>query len=174
VSCALLVKGGQKGDRIEALLIIRSRVIGRVRIDGTQHDFVESIARHDLLKHMDIALIVAKLLGTYLVVSGLFLVIRGKTVPHLLNDFFDHPATLYLAGIILVCLSSLLLIENNIWDGTWRTLITVFAWLILLKGLAYIFFPDELNKTISKNTGSSYSAFGPIAIIIGLYLFFLG
>lgn len=123
---------------------------------------------------MDIALIVAQILGVYLIVSGLFLIVRGKTVPHLLKDFFGHPAIVYLTGIVLVTLSALLLIGNNIWDGTWRTLITIFGWIILLKGLAYVFIPDALHKMISRKLRGSFSVYGPVAIAIGLYLFFLG
>ena len=58
---------------------------------------------------MDTTLLVAKILGIYLVISGLFLLIRGKSIPHLLKDFFNHPAIVYLTGVILVFLSSLYL-----------------------------------------------------------------
>ncbi len=51
---------------------------------------------------MDITILTAKILGVYLVVSGLFLLLRGKTIPHLLRDFFDHPAIVYLTGVILI------------------------------------------------------------------------
>lgn len=127
-----------------------------------------------LLNHMDTALIATKLLGTYLIVSGLFLLLRGKTIPHLLKDFFGHPAIVYLTGILLVVLSALLIIENNVWDGTWQTLITVFAWIILLKGLGYIFFPEALQRMAGRKVLGSLSLFGLIAVIGGLYLFFLG
>ena len=41
---------------------------------------------------MEISLVAAKILGLYLVVSGLFMVFRGKTLPHMMKDFFEHPA----------------------------------------------------------------------------------
>jgi len=122
---------------------------------------------------MDISLVAAKILGTYLVISGLFLVFRGKTIPHLLEDFFGHPAVVYLTGIILIFLSSLLLIQNNIWDGTWRTVITVFAWLVLLKGVAYIFIPRALYRMVSKKILGELNIYGLIAVVIGLYLFYI-
>jgi len=122
---------------------------------------------------MDISLVVAKILGVYLVVSGLFLIFRGKTLPHLLQDFFGHPAIVYLTGAILIFLSTLLLIQNNIWDGTWRTIITVFGWLIFLKGVAYLFIPKMLQKMVSKKFLGALNLYGLIAIVIGLYLFYL-
>ena len=122
---------------------------------------------------MEISLIVAKVLGIYLVISGCFLIFRGKTVPHLLQDFFGHPAIVYLTGVILIFLSSLLLLQHNIWDGSWRTVVTIFAWAVFLKGVAYIFFPNMLHKLVNKKLLESVSLYGIIAIAAGLSLFYL-
>lgn len=122
---------------------------------------------------MDISLVAAKILGTYLVISGLFLMIRGKTLPHLLKDFVGHPAVVYLTGAILIFLSALFLIQGNVWDGTWRTLITLFAWVTLLKGVAYVLFPDALHQTISKKVLGLLNLYGIIAIVAGVFFFYL-
>ena len=123
---------------------------------------------------MDITLLVAKVLGIYLVVGGLFLIFRGKTIPHLLKDFFDHPAVMYLTGIIWIFLSSMYLIQYNTWDGTWRTLVTLFAWLVMLKGLAYVFMPRVLSEISIRKFRGLWGVYGLIALVVGLYMFFLG
>ena len=122
---------------------------------------------------MDITLLVAKIFGIYLVVSGLFLIFKGRTVPHLLKDFFDHPATVYLTGIILIFLSSMYLIQYNVWDGTWKSLVTLFAWLVMLKGVIYIFAPRILEEKTIKKFKGLFGVYGLIAVVVGLYLFFL-
>jgi uncharacterized protein YjeT (DUF2065 family) len=123
---------------------------------------------------MDITIIAAKVLGTYFVVSGLFLIFKGKTVPHLLKDLFDHPAILYLAGVILIFLASIFLIQSNVWDGTWRTIITIIAWATLVKGVAYILFPDVLHRFVSKKLLETLNVYGFVAIVAGLALFYVG
>lgn len=123
---------------------------------------------------METTLIAAKLLGTYLIISGLFLLFRGKTVPQILKDFFDHPAIVYSAGVFLIVLSSLYLIQNNIWDGTWRTIVTIFAWAAFIKGVAYIFVPEALHKMINKKLLASLNIYGLIAVVAGLSLFYIG
>ncbi|MFA6353731.1 MAG: hypothetical protein WCW93_02255 [Candidatus Paceibacterota bacterium] len=123
---------------------------------------------------MDFTILVAKILGIYLIVSGLFLIFKGKTVPHLLKDFFDHPAIVYLTGVILIFLSSMYLVQYNIWDGTWKVIITIFAWITMLKGLSYILFPQALNKMVVAKFRKSFGIYGAVAIIMGIYLFFLG
>ena len=123
---------------------------------------------------MEISLLVAKVLGVYLVVSGCFLIFKGKTLPHLLQDFFGHPAIVYLTGVILIFLSSLFLVEHNVWDGSWRTVVTILMWMTLFKGAAYIFFPEALHRMVNKKILNSLSLYGLIAIIAGVYLFYLG
>ncbi len=119
---------------------------------------------------MDITILVSKILGIYLIVAGIFIIFKGKSIPHLLRDFFDHPAVSYLTGIILLFLSSMYLIQFNIWDGTWKTIITVFVWLILVKGLVYIFAPKMLSEFVIKNSKKLFNVYGVIAFVIGLYL----
>jgi len=122
---------------------------------------------------MDVTILVAKVLGIYFVVSGFFLLFKGKTVSHVLKDFFDHPAVVYLTGVILIFLSATYLIGHSVWNGTWQTIITVFAWLILFKGLAYIFIPEAFNEIAIKKYKSFFWFYGIIAIIVGITLFFV-
>lgn len=122
---------------------------------------------------MDVLTLTAKLFGIYLVVSGLFLIVKGKSVPLLLKDFFGHPATVYLTGIILIFLSSMYLIQYNIWDNTWKTVVTVFVWLVLLKGLTYIFFPKKLNEIVIRKFKNTFGLYGFVSVVAGLYLFFI-
>ena len=122
---------------------------------------------------MDIPTLVLKVFSVYLVVAGLFLIFKGKSIPLMLKDFFGHQSTVYLSGIILIFLSSMYLIQYNIWDGTWQTLVTIFAWLVLVKGLLYIFAPKTLSNMSFKKYRSFFSVYGVFAIIVGFYLFFL-
>jgi hypothetical protein len=122
---------------------------------------------------MDVLTLTLKILAVYLVVSGFFLILRGKSIPLILKDFFRHPAVVYLTGIVLIFLATMYLLQYNIWDGTWKTIVTVFAWLVLIKGVAYVFFPKMLNEAAIKKSRQLFRAYGFISVIIGLYLFFL-
>ena len=122
---------------------------------------------------MDIPTLVLKVFSVYLIIGGLFLIFKGKTIPLILKDFFDHPAAVYFSGILLVFLSSMYLIQYNIWDGTWLTLVTVFVWLVFIKGLLYIFAPKSLSEMSLKKYRSLFAVYGVVAIIVGIYFFFL-
>ncbi|HEU0085463.1 MAG TPA: hypothetical protein VFQ59_00700 [Candidatus Paceibacterota bacterium] len=122
---------------------------------------------------MELAIVITKVLGVYFVVSGLFLIFKRKTVTHMLKDFFDHPAMVYLTGIIMIFLSSAYLIQFSMWDGSWETVVTVFAWLVLLKGLAYIFIPESLNHMVVNKYKSLFFVYGAVAIAVGVTLLML-
>ncbi|MFZ3020085.1 MAG: hypothetical protein WA051_01005 [Minisyncoccia bacterium] len=122
---------------------------------------------------MDVTLLVSKIFGVYLLVAGVFLIFKGKTIPYLLKDFFDHPAVCYLTGVILLFLSSMYLIQYNIWDGTWKTIVTAFVWITLLKGLVYIFAPKILSEMTIQNNKRFFNIYGVLAILVGVYLFWL-
>src|SRR3989344_1051542 len=121
---------------------------------------------------MEITTLTAQILGIYLVVSGLFIIIRGKSISHLLKDFFDHPAIVYLTGVILIFLSSIYLLQYSAWNSIGRSLTTLFVWIVMLKGLSYLFFPQTLSEITIKKFKNSFNIYGLIAIVIGLYLFF--
>jgi len=123
---------------------------------------------------MEISLIAAKILGTYFIISGLFLRLRGKTVPHLRKNFFDHPAIMYLTGAILIFLSSLMLLQGNIWDSSWRTVITIFTWLVFVKGAAYILAPELLRSLVSRKLLKAVNLFGLITLVVGVSLLSFG
>ncbi|MCR4333695.1 MAG: hypothetical protein NUV60_01580 [Patescibacteria group bacterium] len=123
---------------------------------------------------MEIPLLVAKVLGVYFIVSGLFLMFRGKTLANILKDLFDHPAIMYLAGAMLIFLSTVFLLQNNIWDGTWRTLVTILLWLTLAKGVMYILAPEVLHKMVTKKFLESVNLYGIIILVAGVYFFFIG
>jgi len=119
---------------------------------------------------MDTTLVLAKVFAIYFVVSGLFLIFKGKSLPLILKDFYDHPAVGYLTGTILLFLGLLLVLQNNIWDGSWRMLVTVFGWLALGKGLAYLFFPKFLSDIPVRRLRSLMVVSGVVLVAAGGYL----
>ena len=124
---------------------------------------------------MEQSILFIKIIALYFVVSGAFLLLKGKTLPLILKDFFNHPAIVYLIGVILVLLGGGILIQNNAYvsDKTIQTLTIIFGWLVLIKGLAYIFIPKVLAKIFIKKFNNWFGVLGVVIILIGVYLFFV-
>ena len=124
---------------------------------------------------MDTSILFIKILALYFVVSGLFLLFRGKTLPFILKDFFDHPAIVFLTGVILLFLGGGVLIQNyiNASDSIVQVLVIIFGWLVFLKGLSYIFMPKTLEKISLKKFNSWFGVLGVFMVILGVVLFFV-
>ena len=117
---------------------------------------------------------VAKVLGIDLIISGIVLVLKPDSLRGLLKDFFDHPAIIYLTGTILIFLSSIYLLQYNTWNGTTQKVVTLCVWLIGIKGLSFLFFPQQLNNIFVKRVKESFVIYGGVmAVLLGLYLFLL-
>jgi len=119
---------------------------------------------------MDFSLAAAKVLAIYFVISGLFLIFFGRSLPVVARDLFKHPGFIYITGSLLVLLGLFLIIRNNSFDGTWRTWVTVFGGLTLAKGLMYVFFPQVLSAIPIEKLRPWFKAIGAVIILLGVYL----
>lgn len=118
-------------------------------------------------------MVAAKVIAGYMIISGLFVMLKGKTFIIILKDFFKHPAIMYLAALLLVVLGLMVVIKNNIWDGTWRTWVTVFGVLMLLKGLVYIFFPRTFSDIPYGKMAGFFKLMGFVIAALGVWFWYI-
>jgi uncharacterized protein YjeT (DUF2065 family) len=111
------------------------------------------------------SIMIASILGVYLVVSGLFLILRSKTVPMLLHDFLEHRAVMYLAG------ACLLLVGGLIVFGEYKELwVRIVGWAVLIKGIMYILTPEQFKKLSKKFGKGSVKFLGVVSVALGVWL----
>lgn len=125
---------------------------------------------------MDLSLFFAQLFGLYFIVAGISIFAKQESVKKMVHGLAEHPYELYFAGFCVFLFGIILVLLHNVWDGTWHVIITVIAWLTLLKGAAYILLPQ---KTLSKwlmmwGNKAWFSTGALIALVVGLYLAYLG
>lgn len=120
-------------------------------------------------------LLLLKVLGLYFLVSGVFVVTQQKTLGLVLKDMFAHRATTFLIGIALVLGGGALAFHTHPDANGAELLASIIAWIIVLKGIIYIFIPDTIYKMLKGISRSTFSTIGGLITIIGLYiLFFVG
>jgi len=125
---------------------------------------------------MDVSLFLAQLFALYFLAAGISMLAKQDAAQKMVDELANHPYQLYFAGFFVFIMGSLLLLFHNVWDDSWRTVITVISWLIFLKGLAYLWLPQKaLAKWIRAfNNKSWYSVGALVSIILGLYLGWIG
>lgn len=124
---------------------------------------------------MDISIFLAQVFGLYFVIIGLALLARPKAMTHLMESLSTRESV-YLTGIIALMVGVPLVLIHNVWDGTWRVLITFLIWLVLIKGVTRVFFPDMVVSWIqglSRNPGFVRLLVW-FMLVVGLYLLYLG
>ena len=87
----------------------------------------------------------------------------------MIDGFTDNLALLYVTGIITTILGLMMVVSHNIWDNSWRVIITLIGWLVLLKGLTFLFLPKKMMLKFAKSFRWSKEWYIVVAIIMALF-----
>jgi hypothetical protein len=123
------------------------------------------------------SLFLAKALGLYLLITGVGLISNRKRMRGLLVGFLENEAIFYTGGLIALVLGILMVVNHNIWNTGWQAIISLLAWLTLLKGAARIVVPGDKYRTwiIKMNLNEKkYLFFGVLSVVLGAYLAYIG
>lgn len=124
---------------------------------------------------MELSIFLAKVIGLVSTVSALAVIVRYKTSLALDEAAVRNPAVAYLGGFGILILGVLIVISHSVWTTDWRVLITIIGWLVLLKGIGRIFFPDSVGNMIAKKKDNRWFILGEFAVLlVGLYLLYYG
>jgi hypothetical protein len=118
-----------------------------------------------------ITLFLATVIGWYLIIVGLFLLIRPELAKTVTLEVMEHSGTLFMIAIITLILGLLLVASHNLWIMGWPVAITVFSWLVLIGGLVRLFYPEltlKMGKTFLENP-IKMKISAVVTILIGLF-----
>jgi len=119
---------------------------------------------------------IAKLLGPVFAAVGLALLLRAEHFRAILSDFLHSPALHYLAGFLGLLSGLALILTHNVWVFDWRLIITLIGWLVLIRAVITIFWPDRivaLGEAMLRYHGAlRYAA--AVNLILGLLLSYFG
>ncbi|MFN3233900.1 MAG: hypothetical protein ACE365_00605 [Gammaproteobacteria bacterium] len=124
---------------------------------------------------MDITLFLAKAFAIFLVVIGLAMFMgRTRFISEYSAVIEDKPA-FFVLGLLMLILGIVLVLLHNVWIANWTIIITILAWLVLVRGLMRMFIPslDKLVKKIIKQQDVYYLVC-LVLILLGLYLGYMG
>ena len=125
---------------------------------------------------MILSIALAKIIGIYCILVGVAMLANPVRFKNMIDDFMQYPLVLNLAGIIALILGLILTVIHNVWIMDWRILITIVAWIILLKGVFRLFLP-ELVVNVGKGLKSSavfYFITAALTLLVGLILGYYG
>ncbi|PIR46889.1 MAG: hypothetical protein COV07_01925 [Candidatus Vogelbacteria bacterium CG10_big_fil_rev_8_21_14_0_10_45_14] len=125
---------------------------------------------------MELSLYLARLFGVYLVLEGLVLLVRQGFLHRVLRDLVRTTALRYLIGILVVLAGASIVFYHNIWQEGYVGLVTLIGWLLLVKGVLYLFIPERTLRNLVRALDKRhwYVVFGVFCMAVGLYLVKMG
>jgi hypothetical protein len=125
---------------------------------------------------MAISLFLAKALGLYMVIVGVAMFVNQKLYKVWFDEASRNPAFMFINGLLALIIGILLVVSHNVWHFDWRLVITVMAWMALLKGIFITAFPQPALKFYGKFAKKKAHAkiSYVVTFLLGVYLCYWG
>lgn len=122
---------------------------------------------------MDLSIFLGKVLGYYLVVTSVILFYRKKALRRAVNNLIKEDMMMvFFFGSIITIIGLLWVLSHNVWDTTLSSIVSVFAWLTLAKGIMYLGLPFGWFKKMAKwfNGSHWYTVWPIVGLGLGIYI----
>jgi len=91
---------------------------------------------------MDNSIFLAKFWGWYLIIFFLILSLNPKRIKQIFDDLKDEKF-LIISSFVAIIVGLLNILFHNIWEPSYKLIITLIGWLALFIGLALFIFPKH-------------------------------
>ncbi|MFC3907505.1 hypothetical protein ACFORL_00245 [Legionella dresdenensis] len=125
---------------------------------------------------MDTSKFLSKVLGIYFIIVSVAMYVDMQQFTGYVQRLIHDPTLMFVTGFFTLILGILMVVSHNIWQWNWRLLITIIAWIVLLKGIGIIFLPhfiDTVSLSFVENIYMTYAAAG-LDLLLGLFLCYKG
>lgn len=124
---------------------------------------------------MCLSIFLAQIIGCFLFLVSLAMLVHHARFKKQMNDFLANHAMVAFSGNLSLLLGLLIVVSHNIWISEWPVLITIIGWIVLLQGLARIYFPEAFVKTMKDlMSKTGYTLWCWIWLLVGVYLIWAG
>ncbi|MBU1090045.1 hypothetical protein KKF38_04630 [Patescibacteria group bacterium] len=120
--------------------------------------------------------ILAQIMGPVLVAAGIGFLLHPKFYAKIIKDFEECEGLTYFAGISIMILGLIVVLNHNIWEFSAAGLVTLLAWGSLVKGAIFLIAPNllfDISNALMKNSGLMKIAM-VFALAAGGYLSYAG
>jgi hypothetical protein len=124
---------------------------------------------------MELSLFLAQLFGMSLIIISALVLYRPMLLEETIRDLKPYSFTSLMAGFIGIVCGLAIILSHNIWEFSYRGVVTLFGWSALLKGISYVAFPQLIIKSAKKILkGKRSKVTMLVALLTGCYLTYYG
>jgi hypothetical protein len=110
----------------------------------------------------------------YYLIFALLCLFRRKQVAGMAKELIASKSALAVSAEISMLFGLVIAIDHSIWEMSWRGLITLLGYLMILKGILRFAFQAQVKKYASMMMGKCFWPTIIIVLIIGVYLTYIG
>lgn len=125
---------------------------------------------------MDVSKFLSKAIGIYLIIVSIAMLVNMHQFIVNVNNLVNNAPLMFVTGFFTLILGILMVLSHNIWQWNWRVIITIIAWISLLKGASIILYPQFIDKStilFIQNINIAYIAAG-FDFVLGVLLTYFG
>lgn len=122
---------------------------------------------------MDVSLFLAKFWGWYLIIFFVVLSFNPKRIKQIFEDLKDEKF-LIIASFIAIIVGLLNILFHNIWEASWKLIITLIGWIALFKGLSLFIFPKRTILWLDVINIKFVQLLYMLLFFLGLFLLNMG
>ncbi len=121
---------------------------------------------------MNISIYLGRFFGLYLLITGILLIVRANSMRVVIHDFFKNPALIALSGTMSLVLGLLFVLAHNVWDWSWKVVVTILANIVLFRGIIHLYLPEWIKHIAHEyfDHVQAIKILGFILAIIGIFL----
>ena len=121
---------------------------------------------------MEVSKFLSKVIGLYQIIISLAMLINMKQFTADIQGMINNGPLMIYIGCVTVIMGILLVVSHNIWQWTWRMLITIVSWIVLLKGSSILLFPHALDQITLQFATNSHFAYSVTVVDLMLGILF--
>ena len=121
---------------------------------------------------MEVSIFLGRALGIYLLIIGLSMLFNHKVFFRTFQQWAEQPGSITLTAFISIILGILMVLVHNVWVADWRIVITLLAWLTLIKGIIRLNFPHAVPRTMMyfEQNRVAYFSLGIFCLLLAIFL----
>ena len=124
---------------------------------------------------LETSIFIAKFIGIVSVISTLAIMVNYKKSVAFESEMSKNLASIYTSGFVFLIMGVAIILVHSIFVFDWRVIITLLGWVILIKGVGRILFPEAVRIMIEKKQTNRWFILGEILVFfIGVYLLYYG
>ncbi|MBU6323092.1 MAG: hypothetical protein KGI41_00820 [Patescibacteria group bacterium] len=119
----------------------------------------------------DSTVFIAQMMGPILFAVGIGVLVSKDYYLDVYRNLKNETLAVLTAGIIATAAGIVLVLNHNTWMTLPEMLVSLFGWIVLIKGLVLLVFPKAMERVGANFAKAGYmNACGVVVLVVGAYL----